>query len=59
MNSVSCDIIYVENQKITIKPKIYLGLRKGLVTDTKRVVKLEFSKSNYVDIAQIVIDILT
>ncbi|MBQ6667367.1 MAG: CdiI family contact-dependent growth inhibition immunity protein [Bacteroidales bacterium] len=57
-NSVSCDIIYVENQKITIKPKIYLGLRKGLVTDTERVIELEFSISNYIDIAQVVIDVL-
>ena len=58
-NSVNCDIICVENQKITIEPKIYLGLRKGLVTDTERVVELEFSKSNYVDVAQVVIDLLT
>ena len=57
-NSVSCDIIYVENQKITINPKIYLGLRKGLVTDTERVIELEFSISNYIDIAQEVIDVL-
>lgn len=58
-NSVNCDIIYLENQKITIEPKIYLGLRKGLVTDTERVVELDFSKSNYMDVAQVVIDLLT
>ena len=56
MNSVSCDIIYVENQKITIEPKIYLGSRKGLVTDTEKVIELAFDKPNYVDVAKALID---
>ena len=54
--SVSCDIIYVENQKITIEPKIYLGSRKGLVTDTEKVIEFAFDKPNYVDVAKAVID---
>ena len=57
-NSTSCNI-YVESQEITIEPNIYLGSREGLTTDMERVVKLEFLESKYIDIAKLVIDILS
>lgn len=55
-NSTSCNI-YVENQEITIEPNI-LGSKRGLVTDTERIVKLEFSESKYIDIAKLVMKVL-
>lgn len=57
-NSTSCNI-YAESQEITIEPNIYLGSREGLTTDMERVVKLEFLESKYIDIAKLVIDILS
>ncbi|MBO4739637.1 MAG: CdiI family contact-dependent growth inhibition immunity protein [Bacteroidales bacterium] len=56
--SKSCTI-EIENNEIIIEPWILSSTQRGLVSDEERVVKLEFSKSNYVDVAQIVIDILT
>lgn len=57
-NSTSCNI-YVENQEITIEPNIYLGSRKGLTTNTERIIKLEFLESKHIDIAKLVIDRLS
>lgn len=42
-----------------MQPNIYLGSREGLTTDMERVVKLEFLESKYIDIAKLVIDILS
>ncbi|MBR4197568.1 MAG: CdiI family contact-dependent growth inhibition immunity protein [Bacteroidales bacterium] len=56
--SKSCTIT-IDNNEITIEPWILSGTLRGLVQDEERAVKLEFSKSNYVDVAQVVIDILT
>ncbi len=56
--SKSCTI-KIDNNEITIEPWILSGTLRGLVQDEERAVKLEFSKSNYMDVAQVVIDLLT
>jgi hypothetical protein len=56
--SKSCTI-KIDNNEITIEPWILSDTLRGLVQDEERAVKLEFSKSNYMDVAQVVIDLLT
>lgn len=56
--SKSCTI-KIDNNEITIEPWILSGTLRGLVQDEERAVKLDFSKSNYMDVAQVVIDLLT
>ena len=56
-NSTSCNIV-VENKEVRITPWKYLGGNKGMAPDSAREITMEFSETKYIEMAQLVMDML-